>query len=336
VAGLGVERTGCADQEVERRQVLLGHIGVEQHPDDRGLHARALDAVRLYRVDESIDGEPLEHHDAPGIVDTRDQLAHPYAAELPVSEFRRRARRGLLAAGHAEHRSLKHGRFDVLSLRRAGGAAGQNLKGHTAFDGRVVAGGVAPLQSFDGRDDRRCQRNRHARTACPLGGGDDFVGPILAVGDDCRQVQLFDVVADRLGRLEGVDHRDGSSCGERADDRSGVRQSVADHETDGVAVRHARLTKGGRDRVAVCGDVVARIPAALELDARLVAVAGQPCREGFGKAFRHALTIRRRPQMPKAAMAPSTVARRSWWYPVSGNCKQQSCSPPKAMTARAD
>ncbi len=78
-------------------------------------------------LNEPVDGEPLQHHDAPGVVNPRDQLAYPDAAELPVGELRRGARRGFLSAGHAEHRSLQHRRLDRLSLRRAGGAAGQNL-----------------------------------------------------------------------------------------------------------------------------------------------------------------------------------------------------------------
>ena len=37
----------------------LGDVGVEQHADDGGLHARAGDAVRLHRVHQPVDGEPL-------------------------------------------------------------------------------------------------------------------------------------------------------------------------------------------------------------------------------------------------------------------------------------
>ena len=108
VAGLGVKRTRCADQELERRQVVLGHVGVEQHADDGGLHAGAFDAVSLDRIDEAVDGEPLEHHDAPCVVHTGDQLAYTDAAELPVGELRRGAGRGLLAAGDAEDRALEY------------------------------------------------------------------------------------------------------------------------------------------------------------------------------------------------------------------------------------
>jgi hypothetical protein len=43
--------------------------------------------------------------------------------------------------------------------------------------------------------------------------------------------------------------------------------------------------KPGSNGVGISGDLVAEIPPALELDARLLAVAGQSCREGFGKAF---------------------------------------------------
>ena len=157
VASLRVERTRCADQEIQRRQVFLGHVGVEQHADDGGLHARALDAVRLYRVNEPVDGEPLEHHDAPAVVHPSDQLAYPDAAELPVGELRWGTRRGFLSAGHAEHGALQHRRPDLLPFRRAGGAAGQNLKGHTGFDFGMLAAAVAMFQPFDGCDERRGQ-----------------------------------------------------------------------------------------------------------------------------------------------------------------------------------
>ena len=65
-------------------------------------------------------------------------------------------------------------------------------------------------------------------------------------------------------------------------------QPVADHQTDGCAIGDAGICKHRGDGVGVSGDVVAGVPAALELDARLIAVARQPCRELFGKAFGHA------------------------------------------------
>ena len=42
----------------------------------------------LIASDPPVDGEPLQHHDPPGVVDARDQLAHPDATELPVGELR--------------------------------------------------------------------------------------------------------------------------------------------------------------------------------------------------------------------------------------------------------
>ncbi len=156
----------------------------------------------------------------------------------------------------------------------------------------MLTGFVATLQPFDGRDGRRRQRDRHARTACTLGGRDDLVGPVLAVGDDGRQLQLFDVAADRFGRLEGVDHRDGATGGEEADDCGGVLQPVADDQTDGGAIGDAGVAQRRSDRVGIRRDVVAGVPPALELDALLLAVARQPCRERFGKAFGHAPIVR--------------------------------------------
>jgi hypothetical protein len=242
--------------------------------------------VRLDRVDEPVDREPLEHDYASGVVNAGHQLAHPDTAELPVRELRRGTRRGLLAAGDTEHGALQHGRLDVLSLRRPGRAASQNLQGHTGFDVRVLTGLVPMLEN---RGDKRLgQRDRYAGTARALGGGDDVVGPVLAVGDDGREVQLLDVAGDRVRRLERVDHRDGAADGEEADDRGGMLQPVADHEADGRAVWHAGVAEPGRDRVGVFGDVGAGVPAALELDALLLAVARQPRRKGFGKAFGHA------------------------------------------------
>src|SRR4051794_22777797 len=149
VSGFGVEWTRRADQKFQGRQVLLGHSGVEEHADDGGLDTGSLHAVRLYGVDEAVDGEPLEHHDAPGIVNTRDELTYPDAAELPVGELRRGIRRGRLSAGDAEYCPLEHGCLDRLSLRWASGAAGQNLKRHTGFDFRMPARFVATLQTFD-------------------------------------------------------------------------------------------------------------------------------------------------------------------------------------------
>src|SRR6202040_2941524 len=105
-----------------------------------------------------------EYHDPPRVVDTGDQLTHPDAAELPVGELRWRTRRRLLSAGHAEHRSLEHGLLDRLSLRRAGGAARQNMKSHIGFGFGVPTRSVATLEPFDGRDGRRRRRDRHAGT----------------------------------------------------------------------------------------------------------------------------------------------------------------------------
>ena len=59
-----------------------------------------------------------------------------------------------------------------------------------------------------------------------------------------------------------VDHQDGATGGEEADDCGGMRQPVADHEADGRVVRDTGLTKGRGYGVGVRGDVVAGIPAA--------------------------------------------------------------------------
>jgi len=67
-----------------------------------------------------------------------------------------------------------------------------------------------------------------------------------------------------------------------------VRKPVADHKTDGCAIGNPGVMKPGSNGVGISGDLVAGIPPALELDARLLAVAGQSCRERFGKAFGHA------------------------------------------------
>jgi hypothetical protein len=67
-----------------------------------------------------------------------------------------------------------------------------------------------------------------------------------------------------------------------------VREAVADHKTDGCPVGNPGVMKPGSDGVGIPGDVVAGRPLALELDAPLLAVAGQFCRKGFGKAFGHA------------------------------------------------
>ena len=209
VSGLRVQRTRRADQEFQRGQVLLGHVGIEQHADDRGLHARALDAVRLHRVDPTVDGEPLEDDDPPAVVGACDQLTDPDAAELPVGELGRGARRSRLAAGDAEHGAFQHRRLDRLPLGRAGGAARQNLQCHTGFGLGMPAGLVAALQSRDGGDGGRPQRERDARTARPLGGRDDRVGPVLLdrrrspTGSSFSMSRPID-----FRRLERVDHRD--------------------------------------------------------------------------------------------------------------------------------
>ena len=152
----------------------------------------------------------------------------------------------------------------------------------------VPTGSVATLQPFDGGDGRTRQRDRHTCAARPLGGGDDLAGPVLAIGHDGRQFELLDVAADRLGRLKRVDHRERPTGGEKSDDRGCVLQAIADHQTDRRIVGDAGIAQQPRDGVGVFGDVVAGVPAALELDARLLAVARQPCRELFGKPFGHA------------------------------------------------
>ena len=53
VAGFRVERARRADQELQRRQVVGGHVGIEQHAEDGGLHTGPGDAVGLDRVDEA-------------------------------------------------------------------------------------------------------------------------------------------------------------------------------------------------------------------------------------------------------------------------------------------
>ena len=59
------------------------------------------------------------------------------------------------------------------------------------------------------------------------------------------------------------------------DDGRGMRQPVAHHEPDRCIVGDPCITQHRRDGVGVCGDLVARVPPALELDARPFAVAGQ-------------------------------------------------------------
>ena len=113
--------------------------------------------MRRDRVYESVDGEPFEHHDPPGVVHTGDQLAYPDSAELPVGEFRRCIRRGGFPARHAEHRSFQHGRLDRLALGWTGGAAGQDLQRHNGFGLGVSPALVTTLQPGDGRHQRRRQ-----------------------------------------------------------------------------------------------------------------------------------------------------------------------------------
>ena len=169
VSGLRVERARRADQEVQRGQVFLGHVGVEQHADHGGLHAGTLDAVRLHRVHPAVDGEPLQDDDPPAVVGACDQLTDADAAELPIGEFRRGARRGGLSAGHAEDGALQYPRLDRLPLGRAGGTAGQNLQCHTGFRLSVATAFVAALEPGHKLDRRLRERDRDTRTARPLG-----------------------------------------------------------------------------------------------------------------------------------------------------------------------
>ena len=64
-------------------------------------------------------------------------------------------------------------------------------------------------------------------------------------------------------------------------------QAVADHQPDRCIVGDPRFAQHRGDGVGVSGDLVAGVPPALELDALLLAIARQPCRELFGKAFGH-------------------------------------------------
>ena len=150
-----------------------------------------------------------------------------------------------------------------------------------------ATGVVATLQSGD-----RCDRGSDNEIATPalparLAAATTSSVQSCDVGDDRRQVQRLDVAADRLRRLERVDHRDRATGGEEPDDRGGVRQPVADHQPDRCVVGDACIAQHRGDGVGVCRDVGAGVPAALELDARPFAVARQPCRELFGKAFGH-------------------------------------------------
>ena len=287
VAGLGVEGTRRADDGLQRRQIVLGDVGVEQHADDGGLHPGSIDAVRLYRVDEPLDGKPLQHHDPPGVVHARHELAHPDAAELPIGELRRGVGRSVFSAGDAEDRALQHFGSDRLPFRRAGGAAGQDLKRHTGFGVGVLSGAVAALEVRDRGDGRRVHRQRDTCAASPLGRGDDACGPVLVVSHDRRQIQLLDIAADGFWRLERVDHRHGAARRDEPDDRRGVRQPVAHHKTDRGIVGDPGVPQHRRDGVGVVDHIDARVPPATELDARPVGVAGQRCRERFGKAFGH-------------------------------------------------
>ena len=65
------------------------------------------------------------------------------------------------------------------------------------------------------------------------------------------------------------------------------------------------------DGVGVCGHLVAGVPAALELDALPVAVAGQPCREAFGKTLGHASPISQTSGLAVRGPAPPSRRRRS-------------------------
>ena len=62
----------------------------------------------------------------------------------------------------------------------------------------MPTGSVAPLQSLN-----RATVGSLSEMATPAQpaarSGDDFVGPVLGIGDDRRQLQLLDVTGDRLG-----------------------------------------------------------------------------------------------------------------------------------------
>ncbi len=150
---------------------------------------------------------------------------------------------------------------------------------------------VAALEAPHGCDGGRSHREGDPRAASPLCRRDDLVRPVLLVGHDRRQAQRLDVAADRLRRLERIDHRDGPACRDESHDGCGMWQPVAHHQPDRCIVGDPCGAQHRRDGVGVFGHLVAREPPALVLDALTVAVAGKSCREPFGKRFGHASTI---------------------------------------------
>ena len=199
VSGLRIKRTRRADQEIQRGQVFLGDVGIEQHADDGGLHARTFDAVRLHRVHPAVDGEPLEDDDPPAVVGARDQLTDPDAAELPVREFGRGARRGGLAAGDAEDGAFQHPRLDRLPLGRAGGAAGQDLQCHTGFRPRHGRGCRRGARAPERRRRWACAIER-ATPALPARLAAAMTSPVQSSSSAtiADRPQRLDVAADRL------------------------------------------------------------------------------------------------------------------------------------------
>ena len=140
--------------------MAFGYVGVEQHADDRRLHPGANHPVPAHGVDPTLDREPFEHGDPAPVVQARDQLTHPYPAELPVGELRRRILGGAFTGRHAEHGPLEHRGADRLPLGRTGGAAGQDLQRHTVFGVGVPTRRVAKLETGHRRHNRVRRRDR--------------------------------------------------------------------------------------------------------------------------------------------------------------------------------
>jgi len=69
--------------------------------------------------------------------------------------------------------------------------------------------------------------------------------------------------------------------------RQEIRTAVLERTVFSVTSGEKAAPGHRSDGIGILGDVVAGIPAALELDARSLAVARQRCRKRFGKAFGH-------------------------------------------------
>jgi hypothetical protein len=264
---------GGADDELQRSQIGGVQVGVEQHPHHRRLDTRTLQRMGFHHSHPMLDGKSLQQHHPLARVHPRHQLTHsPDATERPVHQFRRIVGR-CLAAGDTEHRVFEHRRSDREPLRRAGGSAGEDVE--RAVIRRARPGGITFGEHgrFGGQGDDRRPR---LRGPCP----------VVRIGQHGRQVELVDIPGDGLSGLEGVDHQHRPRRSQRADDRRRMREPVTHHHADGCVRDNSCLTELSVKRGNVGGDVAAGEPAFLELHTRLVSVAGQGCRKGFGKSCR--------------------------------------------------